>query len=169
MSFKRPRPYDWSEYTHMLIRCRGDGRPYHLILHMDRYFDIQWHDQYHYPLFTHGGPYWQMAKVRTYIATHTTMKHVLWCMAKWSKICYNAWINETRCAMIRAVIEKHFVIPVYRETLSEWYWYADNSDNSAKKSHQDTYYDRHKYTMSFIKLILNGVDEQWQTYYVNCW
>ncbi len=53
----------------------------------------------------------------------------------------------------RAVIEKHFVIPLYRETLSEWYHMAAIGQFS-EKLHQDTYYDRHKRTMSFIKLIL---------------
>ncbi len=62
-------------------------------------------------------------------------------------------------------IAKVSIQPIYRDMIQSP---TDNSDNSAKKSHQDdTYYDRHKCIMSFIKLILNRVDEQRQKYYVN--
>jgi hypothetical protein len=30
------------------------------------YFDIMWNDIYSYVLFTRGGPYWQLSKVRKY-------------------------------------------------------------------------------------------------------
>ena len=62
-SFYREDSYNWEHFTHLLIRCRGDGRPFHLILGMTRYFDTQWLDQYNFTLFTRGGPYWQTAKV----------------------------------------------------------------------------------------------------------
>jgi len=45
------------------MRVRGDGRPYHLNLRMDRRYDVAWYDIYTYVLFTRGGPYWQVAKV----------------------------------------------------------------------------------------------------------
>lgn len=64
ISFKRPRPYEWTDYTHLLMKVRGDGRCYQVVINMDRDFDLQWNDQYNYPLYTRGGPYWQVAKAR---------------------------------------------------------------------------------------------------------
>ena len=63
ISFKRTAPYDFTDYTHMLIRARGDGRAYHMAINMKREWDIQWNDQYQFVLFTRGGPYWQVSKV----------------------------------------------------------------------------------------------------------
>lgn len=42
-----------------MVRFRGDGRPYHLVIKPLMNIDVLWNDQYHYPLFTRGGPYWQ--------------------------------------------------------------------------------------------------------------
>ena len=50
---------------------RGDGRTYGLGLQknykkshaFDMAMGLTANDQYHYPLFTRGGPYWQVAKV----------------------------------------------------------------------------------------------------------
>ncbi|XP_052106959.1 complex I intermediate-associated protein 30, mitochondrial-like isoform X3 [Mytilus californianus] len=62
-SFQRQESYDWSMFTHLILRVRGDGRPYQLCILMHRYFDVQWFDMYNYTLFTRGGPYWQIAKI----------------------------------------------------------------------------------------------------------
>lgn len=50
-------------YNTLVLRIRGDGRAYGINLHVDGYFDIQWHDIYSYVLYTRGGPHWQIAKV----------------------------------------------------------------------------------------------------------
>ncbi|KAI3422416.1 hypothetical protein GPALN_012929 [Globodera pallida] len=50
---------DWNNYTHLLIKCRGDGRTYKVMLHIPQYFDVTWGDSYSFLLHTHGGPHWQ--------------------------------------------------------------------------------------------------------------
>ncbi|XP_014675949.1 PREDICTED: complex I intermediate-associated protein 30, mitochondrial-like [Priapulus caudatus] len=62
-SFKRQSYLDWNSYTHLLMRVRGDGRSYIIVLHTDGYFDVTWQDQYNYVLFTRGGPYWQTVRI----------------------------------------------------------------------------------------------------------
>ena len=64
-SFHRPIPYDWGRYTHLYLRLRGDGRTYALTVGIDNYYDVAWNDIFTFPLFTRGGPYWQVAKVST--------------------------------------------------------------------------------------------------------
>ncbi|XP_076442909.1 complex I intermediate-associated protein 30, mitochondrial-like [Babylonia areolata] len=63
LSFKRQDVHEWTVFTHLLLKVRGDGRPYMLTITIDRFFDVNWNDQYHYTLFTRGGPYWQVAKI----------------------------------------------------------------------------------------------------------
>lgn len=53
----------WKNYTHMMIKCRGDGRSYKVMLYVPGAIDLTWGDTYSYPLHTHGGPYWQYEKI----------------------------------------------------------------------------------------------------------
>uniref|UniRef100_A0AC35UA59 RNA helicase n=1 Tax=Rhabditophanes sp. KR3021 TaxID=114890 RepID=A0AC35UA59_9BILA len=53
----------WWNYSHLIVRCRGDGRSYKLMLHVPGSIDLTWGDSYSYPLHTHGGPYWQVEKI----------------------------------------------------------------------------------------------------------
>ncbi|PAV86140.1 hypothetical protein WR25_24445 [Diploscapter pachys] len=49
----------WRNFTHLLIKCRGDGRQYKVMLHSPGFIDLTWGDSHSYALHTHGGPYWQ--------------------------------------------------------------------------------------------------------------
>jgi hypothetical protein len=51
-------------YAHIVLRVRGDGRSYMLSISTMGYYDIMWNDIYSYVLFTRGGPYWQVSKVK---------------------------------------------------------------------------------------------------------
>lgn len=62
-SFEREDYYKWPLYTHLVIRCRGDGRSFMINLHTPGEFDLTWGDMYSYLLYTRGGPYWQVSKI----------------------------------------------------------------------------------------------------------
>lgn len=53
----------WASFSHFLIKCRGDGRSYKVMLHTPGAIDLTWGDSYSYPLHTHGGPYWQYERI----------------------------------------------------------------------------------------------------------
>ena len=62
-SFKRECYLDWTQYNMLVLRVRGDGRPYMINITTEGYFDISWNDIYHYVLHTRGGPHWQTTKI----------------------------------------------------------------------------------------------------------
>jgi len=61
--FGRPQLYDFSMFNMLVIRCRGDGRPYLINLQLSGHYDASWFDMLSFKLYTHGGPYWQVAKI----------------------------------------------------------------------------------------------------------
>ncbi|CAL1529419.1 unnamed protein product [Lymnaea stagnalis] len=72
-SFNRETHWDWSLYNCMLFRVRGDGRPYVIVLGCKFDYDVNWLNRWSCPLFTRGGPYWQIAKIpfsKFYISHH---------------------------------------------------------------------------------------------------
>lgn len=62
-SFKRDAYLDWSFYNTLVMRVRGDGRPYMINIGTEGHFDITWNDIYHYALYTRGGPHWQVTRI----------------------------------------------------------------------------------------------------------
>ncbi|XP_012542034.1 complex I intermediate-associated protein 30, mitochondrial [Monomorium pharaonis] len=62
-SFKREVYHDWTSYTHLVLRVRGDGRCYVVNIATRGIFDLTWNDMYHYVLHTRGGPYWQYVRI----------------------------------------------------------------------------------------------------------
>jgi len=62
-SFFRRDDKQWDNFTHLVLKVRGDGRTYMITLNTPGNFDINSHDVYTYALFTHGGPYWQYERI----------------------------------------------------------------------------------------------------------
>lgn len=62
-SFFRESAYEWSDYTHMVMRVRGDGRTYGIMIRTPGSWDLSWFDLYSFGLYTHGGPYWQFVRI----------------------------------------------------------------------------------------------------------
>jgi len=64
LSFNRRRRYHhWRDFTHLVVKCRGDGRSYKIMLHVPEHFNVTWGSSYSYSLHTHGGPYWQYERI----------------------------------------------------------------------------------------------------------
>ncbi|KAI6175210.1 CIA30 domain-containing protein [Aphelenchoides fujianensis] len=63
-AFNRKRYlFHWTNYNHLMIKCRGDGRSYKVMLYTPHYVDLSWGDTYSFHLHTHGGPYWQYERI----------------------------------------------------------------------------------------------------------
>jgi NADH dehydrogenase [ubiquinone] 1 alpha subcomplex assembly factor 1 len=62
-SFMRDAEHDWTLYNTLVLKVRGDGRPYLINLSCEGYYDVSWNDIYHYILYTRGGPHWQITKI----------------------------------------------------------------------------------------------------------
>ena len=63
LSFYRTKTLGWENYSHLVLRVRGDGRSYILNLHQEAEFDLAWNDLWKFPLYTRGGPYWQTVTI----------------------------------------------------------------------------------------------------------
>lgn len=62
--FQFETSWDWRSFNTFEIRFRGDGRQYQLVINTASYMsDIQYYDNYAYPLYTRGGPYWQTLRI----------------------------------------------------------------------------------------------------------
>lgn len=56
--------YDWTPYNCVELKIRGDGRTYSFVLDCSSYFgDSFWYRNFSHPLFTRGGPYWQVVRI----------------------------------------------------------------------------------------------------------
>ncbi|ESP01620.1 hypothetical protein LOTGIDRAFT_95635, partial [Lottia gigantea] len=55
--------YDFDPFNTLLLKVRGDGRNYLLTIGQQKFYDVQNHDLYCYPLHTRGGPYWQTVMI----------------------------------------------------------------------------------------------------------
>lgn len=62
-SFERQTYLNWAHWSHLVIRCRGDGRMYMIQLHALEIDEITSHMLYTFPLHTRGGPYWQITTI----------------------------------------------------------------------------------------------------------
>ncbi|KAL6488052.1 hypothetical protein MHYP_G00046780 [Metynnis hypsauchen] len=62
-SFNRKRHFDWSSFNTLVLRIRGDGRPWMINIAAETFFSHQRDDIYSYFLYTRGGPYWQDVKI----------------------------------------------------------------------------------------------------------
>uniref|UniRef100_A0A6G1S6Q1 Putative complex I intermediate-associated protein 30, mitochondrial n=1 Tax=Aceria tosichella TaxID=561515 RepID=A0A6G1S6Q1_9ACAR len=62
--FKLDNTWDWRNYNCLELKYRGDGRKYFVVLNTaDDSNDLSYYDNYSYPLYTRGGPYWQTWRI----------------------------------------------------------------------------------------------------------
>ena len=66
-AFQRVKNFNLEGFTHFMLKVRGDGRSYMFVLGTPQYFTVTWTYVYSYPLYTHGGPYWQTSNLIHFI------------------------------------------------------------------------------------------------------
>jgi hypothetical protein len=62
-SFRRLKNFNFIGFTHFLLKIRGDGRTYVLVLNTPDYYKETQTFIHTTPLYTRGGPHWQYAKI----------------------------------------------------------------------------------------------------------
>jgi NADH dehydrogenase [ubiquinone] 1 alpha subcomplex assembly factor 1 len=62
-SFSRQKNLDFKGFTHFLLKIRGDGRTYAMVLNTPEAFSETLFNTHTTPIYTRGGPYWQYVKV----------------------------------------------------------------------------------------------------------
>ncbi|KAI8784299.1 complex I intermediate associated protein [Biomphalaria glabrata] len=78
-SFFRETNWDWSLFNCIVFKVRGDGRPYNIVLGCNFYYDVNWLNRWTFPLYTRGGPYWQISKLpfsRFYLSHHGRIQDI---------------------------------------------------------------------------------------------
>ncbi|TNN10980.1 putative complex I intermediate-associated protein 30 [Schistosoma japonicum] len=69
--------YGLEAYSHLVIRYRGDGRKYQIVVLPPGRWDFDRSVTHQFALFTRGGPYWQIAKIplSKFYRTHSSIIH----------------------------------------------------------------------------------------------
>lgn len=62
-SFKRETTFNFDQFNNFLLKIRGDGRTYMLVLNTPQYHTLTYTYMHMCPLYTRGGPYWQYVKI----------------------------------------------------------------------------------------------------------
>ncbi|CAH8555282.1 unnamed protein product [Heterobilharzia americana] len=70
-------PYGFGAYSHLVIRYRGDGRNYQIVVLPPQHWDFDRYNSHQFTLYTRGGPYWQIAKIplSKFYRTHSELIH----------------------------------------------------------------------------------------------
>ncbi|CEF69776.1 Complex I intermediate-associated protein 30, mitochondrial [Strongyloides ratti] len=111
----------WLNYSHLIIRCRGDGRSYKIMLHTPGKIDLTWGDSYSYPLHTHGGPYWQIEKIPFSRFFHTVYGRI---QDKQQKV-FRQQISSIEIDFIGVTHDKSHREEFAYETYTLPIWYSD--------------------------------------------
>lgn len=72
-SFKRETRFNLEQFNCFILKIRGDGRTYMIVLNTPQYYTLTYTYMHMFPLYTRGGPYWQYVKIpfsKFFHATH---------------------------------------------------------------------------------------------------